>query len=87
MRRWIGAVVVAAGIVLSAGPESDEARASTFVGRVQDSNAYIAVLTDGGKIGGYVCDNGTVSRWIEYSRLRDGRAPLRSGTTGERLVR
>jgi hypothetical protein len=85
MRRWIGAIVVATGVFLSAGPASGEARASTFVGRVQDSNAYIAVLKDGAKIGGYVCDDGSGSRWIEYSFLRAGRAPLRSGTTGERL--
>jgi hypothetical protein len=85
VKRWIGAMVVATGIVLSAGPEADKASASTYVGRVQGSNAYIAVLKDGRKIGGYVCDNGSVSRWIEYSWLRDGRAPLIAGTTGERL--
>ena len=84
---WIGAAVLAAAIVVSAGPGSDDARASTFVGRVQGSDAYFAVVKDGRKIGGYVCDNGSVSRWIAYSRLRDGRAPLRAGTTGERLGR
>lgn len=85
MTRWIGALAVAAGIVLSAGPQADAAGASTYVGRVQDSDAYIAVLKDGRKIGGYLCDNGSVSRWIEYSWLRNGRAPLIAGTTGERL--
>ncbi|MGH2945892.1 MAG: hypothetical protein ACRDPC_06455 [Solirubrobacteraceae bacterium] len=85
--RWIGAAVLAAAIVVSAGPSSDDARASTFVGRVQGSDAYIAVLKDGRKVGGYVCDNGSVSRWIKHSRLRDGRAPLHAGTTGERLGR
>jgi hypothetical protein len=87
MRRWITALVVAAGIVLGAGPGSDDATAATFVGRVQGSDAYIAILKDGRKIGGYVCDSGSVSRWIEYSWLRDGRAPLRAGTTGKRLGR
>jgi len=87
VRRWIGALVLAAGIVLGAGLDSHDARASTFVGRVQGSDAYIAVLKDGRKIGGYVCNNGSVSRWIEYSWLRDGIAPLRAGTTGERLGR
>ena len=87
MRRWIGGLVLAAGIVLSAGPDSDDARASTFVGRVQGSDAYIAVLKDGRRIAGYVCDNGSVSRWIGSSRLRDGIAPLRAGTTGELLGR
>jgi hypothetical protein len=85
MRLWIGAFVVAAAIVMSAGPETDDAKASTFVGRVQGSEAYIAVLKDGRKIGGYVCNNGTVSRWLEYTWLRDGRAPLIAGTTDERV--
>jgi hypothetical protein len=85
MRRWIGAAVVAAGIILSGGPSPDDARAETFVGRVPGSNAYIAVLKDGRKISGYVCDNGSGSRWIDDSWLRGRRAPLRAGTTGERL--
>lgn len=85
MRRWLGAVALAAGIVLGAGPGSGEARAETFVGKVKSSNAYIAVLKDGRKIGGYVCDNGSGSRWIEYHSLKRGRAKLIAGTTGERL--
>jgi hypothetical protein len=85
MRKWIGALIVAAAVVFSAGPGSTTARAATFVGRVQGSDAYIAVLKDGRKIGGYLCDNGTVSRWIEYRWLRKGVAPLLVGTTGERL--
>ena len=85
MRKWIGALIVAAAVVFSAGPGSSVARAATFVGRVQGSNAYIAVLKDGRRIGGYLCDNGSISRWIEYHGLRNGVAPLRAGTTGERL--
>lgn len=85
MRKWIGALIVAAAVVFSAGPGSSAARAATFVGRVQGSDAYIAVLKDGRKIGGYLCDNGTLSRWIEYRWLRNGVAPLSVGTTGERL--
>jgi hypothetical protein len=85
MRRWIGAAVLAAGIILSGGPSPDDAKAETFVGRVPGSNAYIAVVKDGRQIGGYVCDNGSGSRWLADSRLRGGRAPLRAGTTGERL--
>ena len=84
MRKRIGALIVAA-VVFSAGLGSSTARAATFVGRVQGSNAYIAVLKDGRRIGGYLCDNGTVSRWIEYHDLRNGVAQLRAGTTGERL--
>ncbi len=85
MRRYTAAFVVAAGIVLSAGPNADYASAETFVGKVQGSQAFIAVAKDGRKIGGYLCDDGTVSRWIEYAWLRNSRAPLIAGTTGERL--
>jgi hypothetical protein len=85
MRKWIGALFVAAGIAVGAGPDSADASTTTFVGRVPGSNAYIAILKDGRQIGGYVCDNGSGSRWLERSRLRDGRAPLRAGTTGERV--
>jgi hypothetical protein len=85
MRKWIGALFVAAGIALGTGPDLADASTTTFVGRVPGSNAYIAILKDGRQIGGYVCDNGSGSRWLERSRLRDGRAPLRAGTTGERV--
>jgi hypothetical protein len=85
MRKWIAALVLAAGIALSAGPGLADASTSTFVGRVPSSNAYIAILKDGRQIGGYVCDNGSGSRWLQSSRLRDGRARLRAGTSGERL--
>lgn len=83
--RWIAALTVAAGIVLSGGADAKHAWAATFVGSVQGSDAYIAVTKDGRKIGGYVCDNGTVSRWIEYAWLKRGRAPLIAGTTGEQI--
>lgn len=85
MRRWTVASIVTAAVVLGAGPSAGTAKGATFVGRVQGSDAYIAVLKDGRKIGGYLCDNGTTSRWIEYRWLRNGVAPLVVGTSGERL--
>jgi hypothetical protein len=87
VRLWIGALVLGAAIVVSAGPGADDVKASTFVGRVQGSDAYIAVLKDGRKIGGYACNKGTFSRWLEYTWLRDGVAPLIVGTTDERVGR
>jgi hypothetical protein len=82
MKRWIAASA-AAGIVLSAG--TADAMASTFVGRVRGSDAYIAVVKQGRKVSGYACNNGTFSRWIRQASLRGGRAPLVAGTTGQRL--
>jgi hypothetical protein len=85
MRRWIGALVLAAAFVLTAGSASAGAASTTFVGPTQGSAAYIAILKDGSKIAGYVCDNGTISRWLRTASLRNGKAPLIAGTTGERL--
>jgi hypothetical protein len=61
------------------------AAADTFVGRVVGSDAFIAISKDGRKIGGYLCDGATVSRWLEYTWLEKGQAPLIAGTTGEEL--
>ena len=87
MKPWLAAFVVAVGILVSAGGSGadDVARAETFVGRVEGSDAYIAISKDGRKIGGYLCDGGAVSRWLEYSWLEKGLAPLIAGTTGEEL--
>jgi hypothetical protein len=72
-------------IALGAGPIASDVSAATYVGRVKGSDAFIAVSKDRRKVGGYLCDNGTVSRWIEYALLHNGRAPLTAGTTGKRL--
>src|SRR3954454_5270792 len=65
----------------AASPKATSAKrafATTFVGRLKGSNAYVAVLKDGRKVGGYVCNDGPGGEWIQYSRLRRGRASLRS---------
>jgi len=76
---------VATAIAVGAGPTASYAGAATFVGDVKGSDAFIAISKDGRKIGGYVCDKGTVSRWVEYKFLHGGRAPLVAGTTRKRL--
>jgi hypothetical protein len=88
-RREFGFAALSGAAVLGAGPAAGAAGAAAkeaaagsapahFVGRVEGSNAYIAVLKSGRKIGGYVCQNGPGGGWIQYSWLQDGRAPLRS---------
>jgi hypothetical protein len=86
----IGSLTLVAAALLWAGPAYADAGklsahaakrsfATTFVGRVKSSNAYIAVLKDGRKVGGYVCNDGPGGEWIEYTWLRGGKATLRSG--------
>lgn len=87
MKSWLVALVVAVGIIVSAGgSDADDVKsAETYVGQVEGSDAYIAISRDGRKIGGYLCDDGTVSRWLKYTWLEKGHAPLIAGTTGEEL--
>lgn len=85
MRRRFAALGVAAGLASGAGPAAPQAAGSTYVGRVQGTDAFVAIARDGRKVGGYLCDSGEVSRWIRYGWLRRGRAPLVAGTTGRRL--
>src|SRR5262245_15334863 len=88
MNRWLAAFLVAVQIVVSAGAAGADnvvAAADTFVGRVVGSDAFIAISRDGRKIGGYLCDGATVSRWLQYTWLEKGHAPLIAGTTGEQL--
>jgi hypothetical protein len=79
------AAAIAAVIVLSAWLNLTYAHAATFVGTVEGSGAAIAIAKDGRKIGGYVCDDGTISRWLAYRWLHKGAAPLVVGTTGETI--
>src|SRR5256885_13195657 len=79
----MGSLALTAGGLLTTGRASAEphkrAFATSYVGRVEGSNAYIAILRDGRKVGGYVCNDGPGGEWIRYSSLKHGSAPLRSG--------
>jgi hypothetical protein len=85
MRRCKAALAVTTVFALAAGPTASCVSAATYVGTVRGSDAFIAISKDARKIGGYLCDEGKLSRWIEYKFLHNGRAPLIGGTTGKRL--
>ena len=54
----------------------------SFVGLVDDTDAYIAVVSDGEKLAGYVCDGKTVSVWFK-GEISDDAATLRARTEQE----
>src|SRR3954452_3660705 len=85
MRRCRSALAMTTAIALAAGPTASYVSAATYVGTVSGSDAFIAISKDARKIGGYLCDEGKVSRWLEDKVLHNGRAPLVGGTTGKRL--
>jgi hypothetical protein len=49
----------------------------TLVGKVTGSHAYVAVVSDGSRVAGYVCDGDRLSRWLSASDVRDGAVTLR----------
>lgn len=50
----------------------------TFVGRIERSDAYVAVLTDHEEIGGYVTDGAHLSIWLAKARIHKGSVTLAS---------
>jgi hypothetical protein len=54
----------------------DRAPASAYVGRVEGSDAFVALVAEGSRLVGYVCDGREVSSWLEGSSFEDGRAQL-----------
>lgn len=89
-RAW--AVVLAVGVALAGcGGGDDGGSASvasqatgpvapkgTFVGKVDGSDAYIALVSDSKRLLGYVCDSRLVSGWLDVAVIRDGTAILSS---------
>jgi hypothetical protein len=89
MKRAIGRLRTACGLTLllvlagllagcgTKGPTaSDTATLTTFVGRVQESPAYIGLITDGDRLSGFVTDGNLNGKWFATADLSDGKAPL-----------
>lgn len=61
-----------------------QAAAGTYVGMVERSDAYLALISDGERVAGYLCDGKELSAWLSPIALEEGAAELRS-RVGERL--
>lgn len=74
MRRVASVVLALAFAAASAGCGGDgddgaaaagDVQTGTYVGLVDDTDASIAIATDGDRVVGYVCDGQDVSLWLE----------------------
>lgn len=86
-RRIVG-LVAAAALLAGCGDDSDSDSTSTtsdsqpptagvFVGAIEGTNAYIALVTDGERLsGGYLSDSKDLSTWLSPADLPDGPAEL-----------
>jgi hypothetical protein len=70
--RLAAPLVALASVALVLGCGDDEQAAAvqvTYVGQVSGTNAYIALVAEGGKLSGYVSDSKQVSTWLTAPRL------------------
>jgi hypothetical protein len=91
-------IAVLSAVAGGCGKDDDDSEAAkpaapakgTFVGKVEGTNAYIALVSDGKRVAGYVCDGDkdkrkvTVSAWLAAARIKSTRAELVS-RKGERF--
>jgi hypothetical protein len=82
VRNLLAVFVLMALALLGCGGDDGggEARGSegTFVGTAKGTNAYIALVSDGKRVAGYVCDGKKLSVWLEDRAISDGRVNLAS---------
>jgi hypothetical protein len=72
----IGVVLAAAGC--GGNGNGGQAAQGVFVGKVSGTDAYIALISDGSKLGGYLCDGKKTSSWLATAELSGGKAQLKS---------
>jgi hypothetical protein len=86
--RRVGRAVVAAIALALAGCGDKESKQTAatgvFVGRVAASQAYIALVSDGKRVTGYLCDSRKLATWLADANLDSSRTTLRS-RAGDRL--
>ncbi len=67
----------------SDGTANADRISGTFVGAVDERNTYIALVSDGERVAGYLCDGEEVSVWLAPTEIEDGQVELvsRSGVS------
>ena len=66
MRRSIAVLVSLAALVACGDQAPDAAvRPGTFVGQLRESDAYIALVSDGEQLGGFASDGKRISLWLK----------------------
>src|SRR5688572_27381036 len=68
MRRLVflvATLVLVAGCGGDDGGGAEQAAVGSFVGLLEGTDAYVAIISDGEKLVGYVCDGKTISTWFK----------------------
>ena len=80
--RWgaIPAMIAIAVSLAACGQQGDKAPDTavleTYVGQVEDSPAYIALITDGESLSGFVTDGKQFGKWFATAELEDDQTQL-----------
>ncbi len=64
------------GLVACGGGSSAAPKDGSYVGKVDGTDAYIALVTDSGKVAGYICDSASISVWIPAATVSGNTANL-----------
>lgn len=67
--------LVALGLA-ACGGGSAAPKDGSYVGKVDGTDAYIALVTGGGKVAGYICDGASISVWIPAATVSGNTASL-----------
>jgi hypothetical protein len=59
-----------------AGGSSEAPKDGSYVGKVDGTDAYIALVTGSGKVAGYICDSANISVWIPAATVSGNSASL-----------
>ena len=83
--RLAGAVLaMMVGCLTACGDDDDGAGAAptpvpgvgTLVGAVEGGDVYVALISDGERVVGYLCDDGKIAAWLAPAEIDNGRAQL-----------
>jgi hypothetical protein len=70
-------LVMLAGLgLLACGGGSSAPKDGSYVGKVDGTDAYIALVTGSGKVAGYICDSASISVWIPAATISGNTASL-----------
>jgi hypothetical protein len=77
IHRAVTLLVMLAGLgLVSCGGGSAAPKDGSYVGKVDGTDAYIALVTGSAKVAGYICDSASISVWIPAATVSGNTANL-----------
>lgn len=85
MRPMLALAALLTVLVACIVPTQAQSVTATFVGKVANSNAFVAVVTAQGKAIAYICDGETITQWYRGKLKADGTLETTSTTEASKI--